>query len=582
MKQARPMNQENRDEWDQLYREVETLQRTRHPNIIPLLASYYLDTTDSSDRSLRTLYLLFPWAEMDLENWMSSSEIPNPVQDFSRQERRAYIYQSMFALVSGLSYLHREHGGLITSHHDLKPSNILVVGRDFKIADLGRSHLRPADGGSETEGAHGLETYEYQPPEYWQSDGSRAKIRHGRAFDIWALGCIAIELAILIVHDWKSEMVSRFRKERANNTAPTRPQLAASRKYGDNSFHNNWKIVEGWIKQLRYHPGSSRTLEETLDIATAMLAHDPRSRLYSWEAEIDFYNIQNPGNLRPVTISEGPLCLQPPSKGHHHGRFLNGAQTPLHRAALKEDKRRTTYLLQLGWSIFVQDQSGQTSLDIVRRSADKYFREAFSLYLGQGNAATWENGGIMLLQAAETGDITKVKNLLDNDVSPLLVDTEGRSALLLAVAQGRIHMVNDLLECQRERQLLLKDRVSGETPLHKASFMGYTDVVKKLLTYSPDLEDRQRDGKTALFLASESGHWEVVKTFLDYPPKHRYLLNPTPEIRHSTKLQYSKMSSWNCFLLRMTPLSVLNTRVSSGKRLYGLLFDIRILKAFEY
>ena len=46
-----------------------------------------------------------------------------------------------------LSYLHKESGGLIISHHDLKPSKVLVIGQDFKIVDLGRSDLRPADGG---------------------------------------------------------------------------------------------------------------------------------------------------------------------------------------------------------------------------------------------------------------------------------------------------------------------------------------------------------------------------------------------------------------------------------------------------
>lgn len=146
---------------------------------------------------MRTLYLVFPSADMDLEMWMTNSQIPAPPQGYSRSERRGNVYCPIYALVSGLSYLHREDEGLITSHHDLKPSNILVIGNNFKIADLGPSHLRPADGGSETEGADGLGTYEYQPPEYWQENGSRAKMGYGRAFDM------LIELAILIVHDWE-------------------------------------------------------------------------------------------------------------------------------------------------------------------------------------------------------------------------------------------------------------------------------------------------------------------------------------------------------------------------------------------
>lgn len=519
MKQIRPMDNENKTEWEQIYREVETLQRTKHRNIVPLLASYYLDTTDSSDRPLRTLYLLFPWADMDLETWMNSSQVPVPIQALSRRERQAYIYRSIFGLVSGLSYLHKESGGLITSHHDLKPSNILVVGQDFKIADLGRSHLRPVDGGSETEGANGLGTYEYQPPEYWQNNGSRAKVKHGRAFDIWAMGCILTELATLIVYDWGPEMVSRFREDRGENQSPDRPQLAESRKQEDSSFHNNWSVVESWTMNLRRHPASSRALEDTLDVAAEMLARDPRSRLYSWEAEIDLYKIQHPGNVQVGYMGQGPLCLKSPWEAHHQGNVPNGAQTPLHRAALKEDKTRLMDLLHLGWPIFVQDEKGNTSLDLVKRSADKSFRESSSLYFGQGIAATKKNGGTSLLEAAETGNTAMAKDLLEKGVSPLLVNPEGRSALLLAVIQGHDSIISTLLESKVREQLFLKDEVSGDTVLHQAATLGHENTVKQLLSYSPVLEDRQHEGKTALFLAAESNDERVIEVLLDHEPK---------------------------------------------------------------
>ena len=147
MTQIQPMENGYRIEWKRIYREVGTLQETRYRNIVPLLASYYLDTTDSSDRPLRTSYLLSPWRDMDLETWMTAPRSRTPVRVLSRRERQAYIYPSISALASGLSCLNKESGGLIISHHDLQPSNVLVVGQDFKTADLGRSHLRPADGG---------------------------------------------------------------------------------------------------------------------------------------------------------------------------------------------------------------------------------------------------------------------------------------------------------------------------------------------------------------------------------------------------------------------------------------------------
>ena len=297
----------------QAYREVETLRKRRHQNIVPLLASYYLDGTDSSDRPTRTMHLLFPWAEMDLHAWMTGSRIPSPLQRLSRPERQEHIYRSIYTLVSGLSYLHEENGGLITSHHDLKPNNILVFGQVFKIADLGRSHLLNAEEGSKTGGVLG--TYEYQPPEYYQEDGNKAKIRHGRAFDIWAMGCIFMELAILIVYDWEFEKVSQFRRERAENTALDRPQLAKFREQ-DNSFHNNWSVVEKWFTKLAQHAKGREELGHILAAVKHMLVRKPGSRLYSWEAETDLQSLQCLGRMQAVPRFDKTSRLQSPYKEH--------------------------------------------------------------------------------------------------------------------------------------------------------------------------------------------------------------------------------------------------------------------------
>ena len=211
------MTDPSQGDWERLFREVQTLQRrSDHPNIIPLLASYTLET-DESGHYVKSLHLLFPLAEMDLADWMTRPQTPPNVASLSKQNRQIYLYRSIYALVSAISYLHRSVDGIVTAHHDLKPRNILVVKDQLKIADFGHSHLRPILEGSATEGVSGLGTYEYQPPEYWNQDGTRAQVNHGRAFDVWAVGCIVIELATLVVHDWQSEMVTNFRNERKSN-----------------------------------------------------------------------------------------------------------------------------------------------------------------------------------------------------------------------------------------------------------------------------------------------------------------------------------------------------------------------------
>jgi serine/threonine protein kinase len=124
---------------------------------------------------------------------------------------RDWLYREIFALVSAVSFLHREIDGIVTSHHDLKPDNILWLGGSLKICDLGRSHLLPAADGSETEGRAGLGTFSYQPPEYYNDDGTRSSRKHGRAFDVWSLGCILLEMATLIVYGWQGRKIQDSR-----------------------------------------------------------------------------------------------------------------------------------------------------------------------------------------------------------------------------------------------------------------------------------------------------------------------------------------------------------------------------------
>lgn len=114
---------------------------------------------------MRSLHLIFSWAEQDLDRWMNNSRSPARMQSLDKPQRRDISYRDMYELVPGLSSLHRAYDGIFNSHNDLKPENILVIEEELKIADFGRLHLRSLTQGSETETPY-LGTFEYQPPEY--------------------------------------------------------------------------------------------------------------------------------------------------------------------------------------------------------------------------------------------------------------------------------------------------------------------------------------------------------------------------------------------------------------------------------
>ena len=165
-------------QWKKLYREVEILQQRRRPNIISLLGSYYLETF-KSDNYFQTLHLLFPWAELDLASWIIRRRIPDKLKDVSGHKCLLCIYCCMYGLVLGVLYLHREFEGIATTHYNLKPKNILVLDNQFKITNFSRLYLRLNTDRLATGDATEVNTFKYQPPEYWRKDGSRAEISHG-------------------------------------------------------------------------------------------------------------------------------------------------------------------------------------------------------------------------------------------------------------------------------------------------------------------------------------------------------------------------------------------------------------------
>ena len=507
------MSDPSQDDWERLFREVQTLQkRGNHPNIIPLLASYTLDTVESGHQ-VKILCLLFPLAEMDLADWITRSQTPLNVARLSRLERQVYVYRSIYEVVSGISYLHREVDGEVTAHHDLKPRNILLVDDKMKIGDFGHSHLRPILEGSATDRASGLGTYEYQPPEYYNKDGSRAQVKHGRAFDVWATGCILIELATLVVDDWQSEMITKFRDERKRNRNKDR-KTPASVQYGsDASFHNNVIVVKEWVGRLRKSDGSQQ-LNEVLNIAAGMLAPNPENRPYMWEVETDLYETLKPYD-NSIPDLKGDLCVPPEFEdgsilfyheypvSHHPAPYIeDGTETPMHRAARKDKRRRTIRLWELGWPVSLPDGNGDTPRDIMKRSNDVGLR-------------TLEDDVIRMLDAAKTGNIGEIRELFGRGLTPLMVDANGNSALYEAITSFQIEVVDFLLESKTKEQLMLWKPGIKNLPLHTAARVGFVEALDRILKYYPGcINISGPNDETALCYGAQFCHADVIKLLL--------------------------------------------------------------------
>lgn len=174
-----------------------------HPNILTMLGSFELVRGGSTV----SFNLIFPFATGDdLANFMrlplsdhADLNGPYPLGFVVCEEYGAWahgVLDECAGLLSALAYIHHGLDGQIIIHRDIKPANILIHERRFKLADFGASRIKSSATASATARWAGTETY--SPPELLQPRDGEERVRFGRARDVWALGCVLLELAVML------------------------------------------------------------------------------------------------------------------------------------------------------------------------------------------------------------------------------------------------------------------------------------------------------------------------------------------------------------------------------------------------
>lgn len=137
---------------------------------------------------------LFPSLDMDLRQFLQE-----PTRYGAFSDDRTF-YEALQGLCSALESLHNvrlnqsEHGVDMVRlgyHHDLRPSNVLVTPKTFKLADFGLSSIKILEQGSQTDWKYTVG--DYVAPECM--DLSLNAQRVGRPIDVWAFGCLVVEVA---------------------------------------------------------------------------------------------------------------------------------------------------------------------------------------------------------------------------------------------------------------------------------------------------------------------------------------------------------------------------------------------------
>ena len=201
---------QSKESYDKAFRNEQRclvlLNQLNHPNIVPLLASY----TYRGEHNF-----LFPAYEMDLESFFKRGE---RFGDFSRNFTFCSALRGLAAALCSTHKLHlveREHGldlDAIGYHHDLRPVNILISQETFVLADFGLGKFKSKDSLSQTQWKVG--NGDYLAPECMDEDFPHQQV--GRAIDVWAFGCLVIEVATYIERG--AEGLEAFRKLRMSRS----------------------------------------------------------------------------------------------------------------------------------------------------------------------------------------------------------------------------------------------------------------------------------------------------------------------------------------------------------------------------
>ncbi|KAI7771717.1 hypothetical protein LZL87_005993 [Fusarium oxysporum] len=192
-------------------KELEMLKRfsgLNHPNIITLLATYTFNNR---------FHFIFPAAEYDLLMYWKIHPCPlvNPAS--ANSEGLLWLTEQIRNLVGALAHIHEgkkahmDTEAMFGRHGDIKPANILwfrsrkekrgvFIVSDFGIADAHKEETR-----SIIPGADLPVTPRYRAPECDVRDG-----RISRAYDVWSLGCVLLEMTCWILG--ANELRERFKE----------------------------------------------------------------------------------------------------------------------------------------------------------------------------------------------------------------------------------------------------------------------------------------------------------------------------------------------------------------------------------
>lgn len=292
---------------------LKEFKKNPHAHLVKLLATF---------RWQDRYYLIFPFAESNLREYWKAT----PVPEFSFHNV-FWVLQQCRAITSGLHVVHEQrytHASPGNSNHDeqsrygrhgdLKAENILwfpegtELGR-LVIADFGLTDFHKRSTRSDIPAGHITGSPSYEPPELTLHE------KVSRAYDIWTLGCLYLELVTWLVAGW--DALERFPDARRESMSK-QPNVVDDTFFtimgeGSPGAPPKQAILRGsvgsWIADLHEMPRCSAFIHEFLNlISKHMLLVDPGARIKIAHLNREIQNMIVKAERDPSYLIEGKPC----------------------------------------------------------------------------------------------------------------------------------------------------------------------------------------------------------------------------------------------------------------------------------
>ncbi|XP_075209802.1 death-associated protein kinase 1-like [Lycorma delicatula] len=460
---------------EDIQREVETLSRLHHTNIVTLHEVY-----DTGQHVVLLLELvtggeLFHFVEEQTEGHLTEKQSVHIIKQ----------------ILDAVAHMHN----LYLAHLDLKPENVLLVEKCeyplIKVIDFGLT--QQLDTVSEIKTVFG--TPEFVAPEVINFDVLSL------ATDMWSIGVITY-----ILLSGASPFLGETKQDTFSNVS------SGTFSFDKEYFETVSSQAKDFISRLLVKdPRRRDTVRDCLkhswikdNIASELITMEPEAANDSSnnkQIPLSLVEAVEKGDNKSVedALSRNDIDLFQVNK--------NG-ETSLHVAARLGNISVVRILVSAGASLTATDCNGETPL---LHAARHGHLDTLQFLIMAGSCLTTQNkeGEHALHVASAWGHHNCVSTLVENGATTDTVNNFGASPLHIALSRRNSDIALYLIHVAAA-EYELQD-MAGDTPLHIAAREGLLSVAQALCTLNCTVDVANRQGLYPIHLAARQGHTEIVR-----------------------------------------------------------------------